>query len=510
MMKKILSVCLILGLLLSCESLELDNNFNPGSQQVISTGDDLQDALQKGYLSWWSALHRPAPALSLAVAGDAYSLPWEDFGAAQMGQEPREAFQNNTAAPEAYRQIAEGPWYGCLGAVSDANEVLRALENGISLDKGGPQDQSVRASAHALRGLAWGYLALLFDQAPLVEEDSDLEASLDFVNYPALGARAVEELETAAGLAEGAGIDFLHNYFNGVLLDAAGFQELCHAYAARFLVQMPRTPAERTAVDWEMVATHAEQGLSFDFAPEADGGDWVSYQSYTQANTGEGPFWARVDQRLIAAMDSSQPARYPEVEAAGEPPLASTQAFSADERLETDFLYAPNVPFPAERGEWHFSHYQHRRHESQPELMGNGSAGPMPTFLRADCELLLAEAWLFTNRKAEAVALLNQGSRVQRGGLPTLSTAEPDTLLEQAIRYERAIELLNTAPMGLWLDRRRWAEREPFSGVTPLGGLQLQTPAQLPVPARELQVNGMELYSFGGGKDPEGVEPFFY
>ncbi|NBC08261.1 MAG: hypothetical protein GVY26_13790, partial [Bacteroidetes bacterium] len=55
-----------------------------------------------------------------------------------------------------------------------------------------------------------------------------------------------------------------------------------------------------------------------------------------------------------------------------------------------------------------------------------------------------------------------------------------------------------------------WAAREDTTALTPLGGLQLGTPAQLPVPASELLVNQMPVYSFGGEKDPEGVMPFFY
>lgn len=509
-MKKIITLALILLAVTACQDLDLNPNLNPDREEVIRTGGDLQRVLQQGYANWWQAIHHPTPAISLGVAADAYALPWDDFGANRMGQEPREAYANRTSEPEAYQNIAARPWYACLSAVADANDVLLALDGGVSIDKGGPQDQSLEAAALMLRGLAWGYLALIFDQAPVVREEDDLSAKLVFSPYPEVAAAAVAELEAATERAEQAGIDFFHGYFNRLALDKAAFQALCHAYAARILAQKARTPQENLSTDWEAVATHAEQGITADFAPVAGEGVWTSYHTYTLANTGQGPFWARIDQRLVAALDPSQPARYPEVEAEGEAPLEEPAITTADARVDSDWLFTENIPFPAVDGEWHFSHYQHRRHESQPALMGDGRSGPMPTFLHADNQLLLAEARLRTNRKPEAIALLNQGSRGNRGDLPPLSNAEGEDAVLRAIYYERAIELFNTAPFSLWLDRRRWAAREDNAALSPLGGLQLGTPAQLPVPASELLVNQMPVYSFGGEKDLEGIEPFFY
>ena len=509
-MKKTITIVFTIAAITACQDLNLNPNLTPGGEEVISTGSDLKRVLQQGYATWWQGIHHPTPAISLGVAADAYALPWEDFGAGRMGQEPRQAYANRTSEPEAYRNIAARPWFACLEAVADANDVLRALEAGIGIDNGGAQDQSIEAAALMLRGLAWGYLALIFDQAPVVREEDDLSAKLTFSPYPAVAEQAVAELEDAAAQSAQAGIDFLHDYFNGITLDEAAFRSLCHAYAARILVQKARTPQENLSTDWETVATQAEQGLSLDFAPLAKGELWMSYHTYTLANAAQGPFWARIDQRLVAAADPSQPARYPEVEAQGEAPLEETEISSADERVTTDWLYTENIPFPAQLGEWHFSHYQHRRNESQPALMGDGRSGPMPTFLQADNDLLLAEALVQTGRTSEAVALLNQGTRTNRGNLSPLPNNAGDAEVLQAIYYERAVELFNTAPLSLWLDRRRWAAREDSTALSPLGGLQLGTPAQLPVPAEELLINQMPLYSFGGEKDPEGVVPFFY
>ncbi len=507
MKKNIISISIITMLLAGCKDLDTINYNNPDRQSVLAAGADLAPVLQGGYIAWWQGVHGPHPVIALSVAADAYSLPWDNFGAQRFGMEPRSAYNNQLSETLDYKQIALAPWFGCLSAVSSANDVLAALEEGITIDNEGPQDAIVRAAAHLLRGLSWGYIGLVFDQGLLADENTNVTGELPFSDYPAMITAAVAELDAAIAIAEAVGSDFVHNYFNGVPLNADRFVRLCHAYAARLLAQMPRTEAENVQVDWQQVLMHAERGLNFDFAPMADGRFWTSYQQYAFAETGQGPFWARLDQRLVQAFDPAQPARYPEV-SKGEAPLTNRMATSNDRRLSTDFIFLPFNTFPVERGEWHFSHYQHNRNISQEGFAGNGSSGgPMPVFLQADCDLLRAEALARLSRKNEAISVLNAGTRVTRGNLPPLNTTVNDATLLRAIRYERALELLGTAPMSLWFDRRRAGRRLDFTELDDLGGLQKGTPAHLPVPADELTVQRLNLYTFGGAPDPEGINP---
>lgn len=503
----VLTCCL---LFVGCKELDTTNNNNPDRDGVLSSGADLKTVLNGAYLSWWRAIHGEYPVIALGVTADAYGLAWEDFGAQRMGKEPRTAYNNRSTESNEYQQIAEVPWYGCLSAVSTANDILSALDNGVSIDKDGPLDESIRAAAYLLRGLSWGYLGLIFDQGLIADENTDLNAKIPFVDYKEMIAAAVTELERAIRSAGIAGIDFNHTYFNGVSMDSKQFSDLCHSYAARFLAQWPRTEAEYQTVDWTKVLEHAEQGIRADFGPIADGNFWTSYHRYTFDQTGEGPFWARVDQRLVAAMDPSQPTRYPEVVANGDTPLSSPMASSADERLNTDFVFVQIQHFPADLGEWHYSHYKHNRNRTDPGFAGDGATmGAMPAFLQADNELLEAEALLNLDRLTEAIGVINAGTRIIRGQLPAVDNRAlaPEVML--AIQYERAIELFNAAPMGQWFDRRRFAPRLGSQSVDALGGLQMGTPAQLPVPADELKVQGELPYNFGGSLDPEGIERVF-
>ena len=510
-MNRSLLIFSALFLFISCRDLNTENNNNPDRAAVLSTGKDLVALLEGAYITWWQSIHGPRPAIGLSVTADSYSLALlsiDDFGASRMGEEPRSAYNNRTTEADDYRLIAETPWVGCLSAVSSANDVIFSLNNGVTIDNGGPQDQSLLAAAHFLRGVSWGYLGLIYDQTIIADENKDFTQDIEFTTYPDVISNALRELDLAVESSEGAGRDFFHTYFNGLILNLDDFIRLCNSYGARFLAQYPRTAAENSDVNWELVLALAEEGIKKDFAPIADGNAWQSYHRYVFAETGEGPFWARVDQRIIAALDPTQPTRYPEVASRGEAPLDPIMAKSNDQRLETDFVFLPVNNFPVQKGEWHFSHYKHNRNIADPSFAGNGSTeGKMPVFLKADNDLLKAEAQIRINKIGQAIDIINSGTYVTRGGLELEDNST--TAVYEAIMYERAIELMSTAPMNMWFYRRRVGPRVTQAELDALGGLQIGSPAQLPVPAEELNILGLEPYNFGGPQDPEGIVPIF-
>ena len=82
-------------------------------------------------------------------------------------------------------------WLGLYSAAAPENDVLIALDKGVTIDQGGVQDENIRAAAHLVRGLSWGYLGLLFDKSVLVDEETKLEAELPFVEYEEMVAAAI-------------------------------------------------------------------------------------------------------------------------------------------------------------------------------------------------------------------------------------------------------------------------------------------------------------------------------
>lgn len=502
------TILLLLGLCFSCQEIDDINDMAPDRDDLITSGTELTATLEEGYIKWWQGIHAEEAVLALSVAGDTYGLSRGDYGTIELGTEPRVAYMNNGMQHSNYQKITELPWYNSLLAVAAANDVLRALLQGVTIDDGNAQDQSIRASAHLLRGLSWGYMGLLFYEGLLVTETTDLNTDFEYVSYEAMITAAVEELELAIEIAESIGNDFVHNYFNGILLNNQTFREVAHAYAARFLAQYPRTKAASENVDWEIVLYHAERGLQQDFAPRADGKDWQSYQKYVFAETGLGPFWARVDQRIVALFDTRQPASYPRTDPDGQIAQFQKQAQSDDARLASDFIFEENMNFAPENGTWHFSHYKHHRNQTEPTNFGDGiSIGPMPVFKAADVQLLAAEAKFRLGAESQAIDILNSSARVARGNLPLLTSTVISEEIEAAIFYERTIELLGSAPLNTFFDRRRLFERIDSESLDFGQGLQIGTLAQLPVPHRELNATGRTPYTFGGANDPEGIVP---
>ncbi len=508
-LKYTLLILVLLGSV-ACEDLDTINQNNPDRERVLASGTDLISVMSGGYISWWQGIHDAHPIMALSITSDQYGVSWGNFGGRRMGEEPRDAYNNRASESQDYRKLSEDAWFGALSGISTANDILLALDGGTTIDNGGERDQSIRAAALFLRGVSNGYLGLIYDVGFTVVESTDVSQPLDFVPYTTMVQSAIDDLTMAISTAQSAGAGFSHTYFNGLDLDQDQFIRLSNSYAARFLSSWPRTEAEAAGIDWLAVRDRASEGLDFNFAPEADGSFWFGGQRFQYRDTGNGGFWARLDQRLVSAMDPSQPTRYPEIIAKGEAPLTDSVAVSADARLLSDFTYEAEIDFPTDRGEWHFSHYKHSRNISEPDYAGDFTAnGPMPVFTKADNEMILAEALLNTGDPAGAVGVINSGTRVTRGGLDPLDAGASFDEINQAIMYEKAIELIGTSPFSLWMERRRRGPRMVFDQVDDLGGLQVGTPAQLPVPAKELDIREAVNYNFGGAiTDPEGINKF--
>ena len=116
----------------------------------------------------------------------------------------------------------------------------------------------------------------------------------------------------------------------------------------------------------------------------------------------------------------------------------------------------------------------------------DSGVGPTPYVLAAENDLLIAEALLRTNGSAATAATLINKTRVDRGNLTELTGAEGTDALLNAIFYERDIELMNTGGGLPLYDHRR------------IDDLQAGTLRHLPVPAKELEVLQLPLYTFGG------------
>jgi hypothetical protein len=480
---KIIPMSLImLSAMVGCdffEDLDVENNNTPDRSKVYSDPNDFGSIIGGGYAGWWSTTQKSAPQMPLAVAAEVMSASWGNWGMWYMGEIPRNRINNTQTWPFA-GDVLETPWYGYNGDLASINNVVNSIVNNkvkVVIEGKDLTDMSL-ANSYVVQGLNLGHLGLLFDKAFAATEDSDL-AELDFSPYTEVVNTAISSFDKAIEISNRSTFTSDASFIPGYAMTNIQLSKFANSYAARVLVGSARTKAETEALDWNKILNYAKNGIDFDFAPVGDGGfvwwDRIKIQ-------GQDAVWARVSQRVINMMAPTDPnAVYPWPNGVGSlPAVTQTQ----DKRLESDMAYSGAPSFNATRGYYFFSSYRYKRFDAYRATF----ATPMACFLKAENDLIHAEALVRTGGSKVTAADLINNTRVTRGGLAPLNGSESNADLLKAIMYERYIELGWTSPQVIWFDRRRVDELQPNS------------PLQLPVPAKELDVLGLPGYSFGGSQ----------
>src|SRR5688572_22899692 len=161
-----------------------------------------------------------------------------------------------------------------------------------------------------------------------------------------------------------------------------------------------------------------------------------------------------------------------------------------------------------ERGTWRWSNYVDKRYQAYYDATNAGV--PMPIIQVKETQLIKAEALYRTNDIPGALAIIN-GYRTTDGGLPAATVAGApggnacvpklpngscgDVL--ETLKWEKRMINFMTVYGGFYFDSRGW------------GDLAVGTFLHYPVPARELEVRQMPVYTFGGvggqGAAPSGT-----
>ncbi|WP_081997714.1 RagB/SusD family nutrient uptake outer membrane protein [Wocania ichthyoenteri] len=495
----ILYMSFILMFISCADEMDAVKNLNnPDTKLVLAVGSDLNAVVGGGYTTWWQANNRDTYA-ALAVAADHGTASWGNYGMRSLSWEPRNPLLN--AASWADVNVVEQPWQGNYAAISSANDVLGAINNdGIEWIEGGvDRTPQVKASSHFLRGLGYGYLGLLFEKGFIVDENTDLSQKLPFVPYNELIAQAITDLDACIALASSNDFTITDNFINGITPTSAELIKICNSFKARFIVQSARFIDETNAIDWNTIKTLTQNGITEDFGPTGDNGViwWSNVFVFSESPNGFGTFGGRLDMRVVNLLDPSQPEFYPATAGAV---LANPEMTTPDARvgIGKDFEFRANIVFFPARGQFHFSHYISMRYANDDNFSDGADSKQLKSFMLEDNRLLLAEAQARLDELGDAVATVNESSRVTRGNLTPLAGGASKTEIMDAIFYERYVELFNSACGSGFFDRRRTNQ------------LQVGTFRHFPVPATELQVIEEELYTFGGVTvDPTGVMPHF-
>jgi hypothetical protein len=479
---KQLAVLLAAVAMSACNSdLKITDLNAPDTQRAVSNAGDVQTLIGGGIRLWYNNSNSVDPGLGLGVMADAMTSSFGNFGMRFNSNEPRIAYNNTSSNGDAV--VANDPWRFNYATLGQANDGLNALARGVKIMDGSTDiSDEYEAIGRFLQGATMSNLALIFDKAFIIDETTPIPAPATFSPYPDVETAALAKFDQAIALSQGKTWTIPAQYFTDINMTAANFSQLNNTMAAQLLAYTPRTQAETDAVDWGRVRAYAVKGIDHDFSPIGDANNWgTDYGFY--ANT---PSWTRVDMRIIHEMDPSSPSEFPDCNT---PPRAT----SADARLASDLIFEPTIPFAPARGCYHFSSWAFGR-EAAYGRDANASTqeiGPYPMILKAENDLLIAEADVRLGSNLDEAATLINNTRVGRGHLTPVTAADGAAALLKAIQYEQDVELYGTGPGLQFYDRRR------------IDGLQPETPLHLPVPAKELETDGLPIYTFGGPDHPD-------
>jgi hypothetical protein len=507
-MRIMITVVVSAVLLAGCNDLDVTNPNEPDRDRVLSSPQDVQALISTSYQAYFDNAQQTNPGLPTAAMADNITGGFFDFGVFDVSTEPRSIFNASPLNTRGF--VGRAPWSRLYPVISNINDALAAIDGGLAITTGpGGADETPRALAFGkfVQGISLGYLALYYDQALIVTEDTDLEQMdpTDFQPFAVVLDTALAILDEAIAIANAN--DFTTppsvDWVNGVTLTSDDLIRVINSYAARLLAYSPRTWDERVAVDWNEVISRIDAGITEDLAPDGLLDVWESNMRrlYTRVRARPGDH-VRPDYIALGPADTSGAFQtWFNTQSANRMPF---QISTPDRRIhgaagpDEEGLYVGynlNTIWAEDRGTYRWSYYYFHRD-------GTGdtwNTGPQVTMSRTEMDLLKAEALIRLNRAAEAVPLIN-ATRVQNGQLPPVTIdGPPDDAacvprkvtgecgsLWDALMHERNLENMGIEGTIMWWDFRS------------LNRLMEGTLLHFPVSGIELENLGLPLYTFGG------------
>jgi hypothetical protein len=485
-MKKLFYLLLVLQVFSAgCKkSLDVKNENAPGSDIVLAATETYPAILSGAYNSFWNTAVAASPTFSLTNA-EVITSGYGSWSSYDYYKVPR-AVVPNDLVDDVVLSPPAAAWYGYYSGIPIVNKIIRALTTDGKKVMVGNEDhtQNMLAHAYLLQGILYGHLGLLYDKAYIVDENTDFNSyKYEFKPYSEVINFATASIDKAIAICHKYTFTDPGEMLPGVTFDNASLKAFASSMGARIIAESPRTPALAAQVDWAKVYAYASDGITNDWGiqyKEGWNGKVISRDelSFNDLMTWD---WIRVHQRIINMMAPNDPhALYPWPDG-----VASLgEVTSPDKRLTTYFHYAGRQTGwrPANRGYNILSEYQYVRFQD----VSNNASGFFPHFLKAENDLLKAEAAIRTSKPGTEIASLINNTRVANGNLPALTGTESNDDLLKATFYERYLESDFVFPHLGYFDRRRRGELRPG------------TLFHFPIPANELILHQVPFYSFGG------------
>lgn len=496
----------------ACANLDVANPNDADASRALATAGDVESLIAGGYNTWFNGAYSyNGPGLFLSNASFQHNAPWANAGMEYYGRIPRIAIVNDAADP--YYGNFTRPWYYSYRAIAAVSDGLKALDNPDISDQLDASDV-LRDKAYAkfVLGMAHATLAVLYDQAFIVDETTDVNETQDAVDYNTVMNAALGYFDDAISLAGQGSFDLPYSWMQANV-SSSDLVKIAHSMKARYRAAVARTPEERQAVDWNAVMADVDAGVTSTFNEVMDYYlDW--YMAITDYGTFPG--WSEAAYWVYGMADQSGnyqrwldiPISEKDPNYGGEPVLIVTpdtrfpQGSTVEEQNANPGTYFDNPTDIAgvwkrpDRGTWRWSYYHNDRFANYYSWDDFTHA----EINVVEMDLLKAEALYRNGDKAGAATLVNKtrtaaglnatdAAGTNTSCVPKLPDGTCGDLLEM-LKWEKRIEVNMQGLFGApwYFDARGW------------GDLFYGTPLQFPAPCKELQVlNILPCYTFGAG-----------
>lgn len=485
-MKALIYFLTAAAVLVSCESLDFDDpstlTNDEAAEKIKSFGYSLTtSSVQTAFSTTTSTAGVNICLLADQTTNTNGNASWWDYS-----KEPRVRLVNNSSA-RGYNASIALLYNNFYQANLDATKVIDLIENQQLTaydDAGNDRTTDCLIGAYYAKGVSQGYLGVIYDRGIIVDDVSVSERA--FPNsYKELVENGVRLLDKSIALAE-ASSNFNFDFLLETPIAKEQFIRLANSMAARILSSVAREKSEAIALGddyWRRVLTYAEKGLTADFLITTVSGGYYNALVDRLVYKYSGGAYLPVDIKVpyLADKTGTYPNAYPKDATILDPVKTD------DQRFDAYFGYSTNFGILLEaRGRNLFSNYYRIRWSNSSNSL-NVPGAINPYFLAEELRLLRAEAKFWLKDYVGAAAELNDpaASRKSKGLLPDIEATED--VLRAALHYEYAIEIDGAG--GVFV---------PFSFLRRNDLLQGGTPTQYPIPQKQLELIGVDLYSFGG------------
>jgi hypothetical protein len=423
--------------------LDVSNPNNPNVAQVYGTPKDVETIISTNFQQMWNAQQG-----NIGIGVQTMVMSFEshsglaNFGMGARAAIPRGPVSNDLGNSD--QDIIFNDFDKLTRNSRSAANAIAAMDRFIAAGGGtgsAAEDARDRSFAYFNLGYGLGNIALLYDSAAIITPTVPSDVIPPLSTSKAVMDVALTFLDSALVISQSAAAT---NGANGwpipkAWMSAAAdvpvgtWKQIIHSYKARFRAGNGRTPADRTAVDWNTVVTDATAGITSDLivAANASGGwgaAWIdqlatdaTWSQMTPFVLGMADTTGLYDAWLATPLNSRAPfllgtpdKRFP-AGATRDLQTAVTGTSHAGTAVGT-ILYFRNRPVGDDKpvvawGNWYYDNWRFWG------VNQGGGNGPLIAFAKTENDMLAAEGYIRTARVALAVPLINI-TRVRAGLAP--------------------------------------------------------------------------------------------